>query len=194
MNMREYKQQVKKIQKSSLNLIQASDKIQAILSQFNLPQISFQERVILANKNLNRIYLTSTQRMIIDEISKELAALVPFHDFVIRGFIWRAIRLWQNKNGLPIILVAKMDKLAQFKIGIEILDCIKLYLHRAMFIPDKQMKKKFINEVIREISEFYEEILAALAFLDDPNNEEILLDQEIETWLENNTDLFPIEK
>ena len=176
MNIKEYKQQIKKIQNSSLDLIQASDKIQAILSQFNLPRISYEDRVIQAQKDLNHIYLTSIQRMIIDEISRELVSLVPFHDFVIRGFLWRTIRLWQHKNGLPIILVARMDRLAQFRIGIEILDFFKLYLYRTMFIPEIKMKKKFINEVIRKISEFYEELLTAQAFLEDPNNEEIILD------------------
>lgn len=192
--MREYKQQVRKIQKSSLDLIQASDKIQAILSQFNLPPMSFQDQVIQAQKDLNYIYLTSIQRTLIDEIVKELAALVPFHDFVIRGFLWRAIRLWQKKNGLPIILVAQMEKLDQFKIGIEILGYFKIYLNRAMYIPNIKMKKKFINEVLRKISEFYEELLAAQAFLEDPDNEEILLDHEIDTWLETNATLFHIEK
>lgn len=194
MNIKEYKQQVKKIQNSSLNLIQASEKIQAILSQFNLPPTSYKDRVIRAQKDLNNIYLTSTQRMIIDEISRELASLVPFHDFVIRGFLWRAIRLWQRKNGLPIILVARMDRLAQFRIGIEILNYFKLYLNRAMFIPDLKIKKKFTNEVLRKISEYYEELLAALAFLKNPINEEILLDYEIEKWLQKNSSLFSLEK
>ncbi|MFW9903958.1 MAG: hypothetical protein ACFFFH_06460 [Candidatus Thorarchaeota archaeon] len=194
MSMKEYKQQVKDIQKSSLYLIQVSDKIQALLSQFDVPPISFEHRVIHAKKNLKLIYLTSTQRIIIDEITKELAALVPFHDFVIRGFLWRAIRSWQHKNTQPIITVAQMDRRDQFRIGIEILDHLKFYLSRAMYIPDKVLKRRYINEVIRNISEFYEELLAAQAFLDDPDNEEIILDHEIETWLESNSALFPLER
>ena len=192
--MKEYKQQVKDIQKSSLHLIQASDKIQALLSQFSVPPISFEEQVRQAENDLNLIFLTSTQRMIIDELTKELAALVPFHDFVIRGFLWRAIRSWQHKNAQPIILVALMGKRDQFRIGIEILNQLKSYLNRAMYIPNKKLKRRFLNEIMRKICEFYEELLAAQAFLEDPNNEDILLDYEIETWLEDTKALFPLEK
>lgn len=78
--MREYKQQVRNIQKSSLDLILASDKIQTFISQFNLPPIPFQERVLQARKDLNLIYLTPTQRKIIDEMSREMAGMLPLHD------------------------------------------------------------------------------------------------------------------
>jgi hypothetical protein len=192
--MKEYKQQVKDIQKSSLHLIQASDKIQALLSQFDLPPISFEERVKQANEDLNLIFLTSTQRMIIDEVTKELTALVPFHDFVIRGFLWRSIRSWQHKNTQPIILVALMDRRDQFRVGIEILNQLNYYLSRAMYVPNKKVKRRFLNEIMRKICEFYEELLAAQAFLEDPNNVDILLDYEIETWLESNKALFSLEE
>lgn len=192
--MREYKDQVRNIQKSSLKLILASNKIKGLISQFNLPPISFQEKTLLAEKDLNAIYLTPAQRKIIDEISREMAALVPLHDFIIRGFFWRAIRRWQHENTKPIILVARMDRVAQFRIGIDIFNYMKYYLSRAMYIPNKKLKKKFLNEVFRKISEYYEELLAAQTFLNDPDNEEILLDYEIESWLEDNAALFPLHK
>ncbi|UCG02867.1 MAG: hypothetical protein JSW11_02540 [Candidatus Heimdallarchaeota archaeon] len=194
MSMREYKDQVRNIRKSSLALILASNKIQRILSHFNLPPISYQEKVLRAKKNLNIIYLTSTQRGIIEEISKEMSSLLPFHDFVIRGFLWRSIRQWQRKHNQPIILVAGMDRVRQFRVGIEILNFTRQYLNRAMYVPNKKLKKRFLNDVFRKISEYYEELLAVRAFINDPDNEEILLDYEIETWLENNAALFPLKK
>ena len=188
--MKDYKQRVKKIQKTSLELILASREAQLALSQFKMPHMSFEERISQASKNLNFIYLTTNQRTIVYEIAKELAGMIPFGDFIIRGFLWRVIRQWQKKHNQPIALVSQMNRTEQFRIGIEILNNTRQLLSRAMFIPDKNLKKRFLDDIIRQTSEYYEELLSVQAFLNDPENEEILLDHEIETWLEENEPLF----
>ncbi len=188
--MKDYQQRVKKIQKTSLELILASREAQLALSQFKMPHVSFEERITQASENLNFIYLTTNQRTIIYEIAKEMAGMIPFGDFIIRGFLWRAIRLWQQKHNQPIALVSQMNRIKQFRVGIEILNYAKQHLSRAMYIPDKNLKKRFLDDIIRQTSEYYEELLSVQAFLNDPENEEILLDHEIDTWLEENDPLF----
>ncbi|MFX0207449.1 MAG: hypothetical protein ACFFDT_15780 [Candidatus Hodarchaeota archaeon] len=193
MSMKKYQHQVRNIQTKSLELILASRKMQEILLQFQLP-VSFEERISQAKENLNFIYLTPGQRKIADEITKEVAGMIPLSDFVIRGFLWRAIRQWQQTHKQPIALVSKMNRIAQFGVGIEILNSVRHFLSRAIYIPDKKLKRQYLDEIICKTSEYYEELLSVQAFLNNPDNEEILLDYEIETWLEENAALFPIEK
>lgn len=188
--MKKYQQKVKNIQKKSLKLILASREIQLILSRFKIPPISFEERISHASENLNLIYLTTDQRTIVDEIAKEMARMIPFSDFIIRGFLWRAIRLWQQTHNQSIFLVSRKSRTEQFRVGIEILNYTRQYLSRAMYIPDRKLKKQFLDEIIRQTSEYYEELLSVQAFLNNPDNEEILLDYEIETWLKENEPLF----
>jgi hypothetical protein len=188
--MKDYQQRVKKIQKTSLELILASREAQLALSQFKMPHVSFEKRIAKASENLNLIYLTNTQRTIVNEIAKEIAGMISFGDFIIRGFLWRAIRLWQKNHNQPIALVSQMNRTEQFRAGIEILNYTKQFLSRAMYIPDKNLKKRFLEDIMRKISEYYEELLSVQTFLNDPENEEILLDHEIQNWLEENESLF----
>ncbi|MFX1284106.1 MAG: hypothetical protein ACFFB5_10645 [Promethearchaeota archaeon] len=194
MGMKKYQQEVRKIQTKSLELFLASRKIKHIFSQFQMPPVSFEERISLAKENLNIIYLTPDQREIADEIAKEVASMMPLSDFVIRGFLWRAIRKWQQTYNQPIALVSKMNRTTQFRVGIEILNFFRFFLTRAIYIPNKKLKRQYLDEIIRKTSEYYEELLSVQAFLNNPDNEEILLDYDIETWLEENAALFPCEK
>lgn len=150
----------------------------------------FKEKERLAKENLNEIYLTEDQRRIVNEISQELATLVPLNEFSLRGFILRSIKKWQLRHKLPIILASKMNRIEQINVGLEILGYLKEFLNRAIYIPNKELKKRFLNEIHRRMLELYEEILSVSAFLNDPMNQEYIINFEIDNWLEGNYDIL----
>lgn len=166
------------IQKTTLNLLMVSKNLQFIPSKFKIPPISYDERIKQAEGNLNLIFLSPDQRIIVNEIAKEMAGMIPFSDFIIRGFLLRAIREWQIVHNKPIVSASRMNRSKQLQIGIEILNYAKPILSRASYIPDRKLKKQFIDEIIRVTSEYYEELLSVQAFFNNPDNHEQILDFE----------------
>ena len=189
--MEDYTKIVKKMREVSLELVLASRDTLHVLSQFKTPPTTFKEIILKASKDLDLIFLTDEQRTLYHEIAKEMASMVPFSDFVIRGFLWRAIKKWQKKHNKPIALVSRTNRTEQFKTGMEILKITQCIMSRAIYIPDKKLKRNFLIEITRRISEYYDELLSVQAFLNNSDNEEILLDYEIMTWLEENDTLVP---
>ncbi len=188
--MNDYKRMVKKMNEVSLELVLASRDTLHILSQFKMPPITSKERILQASKNLNFIFLTYEQQTLFSEIAKEMASMIPFSDYVIKGFLWRAIKMWQQKHNKPIAVVSQMNRTEQFRTGMEILTVTMELMKRAIFIPDKKLKRHFLDEITRRISEYYDELLSVQAFLNNSDNEEIMLDYDIISWLEENGSLF----
>jgi hypothetical protein len=151
------------IKKTTLNIIIAARKLSVIFSQIKLPPTPLKEKIRLAKENLNEIYLTEYQRWIVNEIAEELAAIVPFNDFALRGFLLRSIKKWQLR--------------------------LRDQLNRAIFIPDKKLKKKFLDEIYRRMVELYEELISVCTFLNNPTNQEYIIDFEIENWIKGNHSL-----
>ncbi|MHA2226580.1 MAG: hypothetical protein ACXAC8_15325 [Candidatus Hodarchaeales archaeon] len=191
MRKSDYKHRMDNIQEKSLNILISKEKITHNLSQIRIPNDSLQQKIDQARKDFNIILLTDHQKTLLNEILREMAGLLPFNVFVIRGFLLRAIRNWQILNNLVIAECIRMNRVDQFKVGIEILQLIRPYLNRALIMRDKRAKIQFIEEVIFQITEFYHELLSVQAFLNNPDNEEILLDLEIDVWLMENVDIFP---
>ncbi len=104
--------------------------------------------------------------------------MTPFSDFIIRGFLLRAIREWQIVHNKPIVSASRMNRLEQLQIGIEILNHAKPLLSRASYIPDRKLKKQFIDEIMRVTSEYYEELLSVHSFFNNPDNHEQIIDFE----------------
>jgi len=177
------------IKKTTLNIIIAARKLSVIFSQIKLPPTPLKEKIRLAKENLNEIYLTEYQRWIVNEIAEELAAIVPFNDFALRGFLLRSIKKWQLRYDQPIILVSYMSRYEQISVGLEILGYLRDQLNRAIFIPDKKLKKKFLDEIYRRIFELYEELISVCTFLNNPTNQEYIIDFEIENWIKGNHSL-----
>ncbi len=190
MKMEDYNQMVKKVKEVSLELVLASRNTLQILSQFKTPPITLKERILKASKDLNLVFLTDEQRTLYHEIAKEMASMVPFSDYIIRGFLWRAIKKWQQKHNKPIAIVSQTNRTEQFKAGMEILNITIEFMNRAIYLSDKKLKRHFFAEFSRRISEYYDELLSVQAFLNNSDNEEILLEYEISTWLEENESLF----
>ena len=166
------------IQKTTLNLLMTSRNLQFTLSKFKIPPIPYDDRTKQAEENLNLIFLTPDQRIIANDIAKEMAGMIPFSDFVIRGFLWRAIREWQIAHKKSIASASRMNRTEQLQIGIEILNYAKPLLSRASYIPDRKLKKQFIDEIMRVTSEYYEELLSVHSFFNNPDNHEQILDFE----------------
>jgi hypothetical protein len=74
----------------------------------------------------------------------------------------------------------------QISVGLEILGYLRDYLNRTVYMPNKKLKKRFLDEIHRRMVELYEEILSAHFFVNDPVNQEYILDFEINNWLEGN--------
>ncbi len=188
--MEDYNQMVKKMKEVSLELVLASRDTLQILSQFRTPPTTYKERILKASKDLNLVFLTDEQRTLYHEIAREMASMVPFSDYIIRGFLWRAIKKWQRKHNKPIAIVSQTNRTEQFRTGMDILNIAMEFMNRAIYMPDKKSKRHFLAEIIRRISDYYDELLSVQAFLNDSDNEEILLEYEISTWLEENESLF----
>jgi hypothetical protein len=182
--------QLENMKETTLKLIIAAKNISEVCSQLKLPPMPLKKKIQLAKENLNEIYLTEDQRKIADEIVEELAAFVPLHDFVLRGFLWRSIKKWQLRYNQTIILVSFMNRNEQLNVGLEILSYLQNYLSRAMYIPDKMLKKQYLEEIYRRLVDLYEELLSVCTFLNDPVNQEYLIEFEIENWFQGNHSLL----
>ncbi|MFX0185361.1 MAG: hypothetical protein ACFE95_19945 [Candidatus Hodarchaeota archaeon] len=190
MDLKKTQSRLEDMKETTLNIIIAAKNISDACSQLKLPPMPFKEKIRLAKENLSDIYLTEDQRKITDEIIKELAAIIPIHDFALRGFLWRSIKKWQLRYNLPIILISYMDRNEQISVGLEILGYLRDYLSRAIFIPDKKLKKRYLEEIYRRMADLYEELLSVCTFLNDPLNQEYILDFEIDNWIEGNHSLI----
>ena len=102
-----------------INVLTESRELQKYISQFNLPPKSTEELISEAKKDLNLVFLTLEQKVIVNEICTEIAGFIPFNDYVIRGFINRGIREWQIIHNQPIAILSQMTRNEQFKAGNE---------------------------------------------------------------------------
>ncbi|MFX0052654.1 MAG: hypothetical protein ACFE8U_15355 [Candidatus Hermodarchaeota archaeon] len=190
MDLKKTHSQLENMKKTVYKLIIAAKNISEVCSQLKLPPMPLEKKIQLAKENLNDIFLTEDQKKIAEEIIEELTAIVPLHDFVLKGFLWRSIKKWQLRYSQPIILVSFMNRNEQLNVGLEILSYLQNYLSRAMFIPDKNLKKQFLEEIYRRLVDLYEELLSVCTFLNDPANQEYILDFEIENWFQGNHSLL----
>jgi hypothetical protein len=193
MKLKETKILIENLKNQTRSIIIAPNEISEICQQFKLPALSFDERIQIAWDNLDLIFLTDEQKAIITEIAQEMSSMTPFEDFVIRGFIYRAIKEWQLSNNRPILVMAKMNKTEQLKIGNDILKSVKNKLERAIFITDRKLKSNALDELFDKSYKLYEELLAALSVITNPVNEEAILELEIDNWLDENSVIFEEE-
>jgi hypothetical protein len=186
MEIKEHQERINNIKDITKKIIVSSNDLYDVCSQFNLPEFPIEKRIKLAKKDLKRLYLTKDLKLVINEIIEELTYIIPLEDFILKGVFWRAITQWQLKHSEPILVAMQKDRTEQFKIGIEILGYVRILLARSIFLPNKKQKKLFLDEVFRKSVELLEELLSVLDFLNNPDNQEYIIDFEINNWLEGN--------
>ncbi len=151
------------ISKSRIQIIDLMKSLQScveISNHYKINPFSFEEIFELAKSDLNLIYLDTTQKMMLLDISREVCGIVPLHDFIIRGFIFRAIRNWQMSCKQPIIVLTKMNRLERFKIGVDILNDAKNLISKGIYINNKKVKQLTICNMYQTMLDRYEELLS----------------------------------
>ena len=159
-----YQQKIaKNISKSRIQIIDIMKSLQSCVengNHYKINPFSFEEIFELAKSDLNLIYLDTTQKMMLLDISREVCGIVPLHDFVIRGFILRAIVNWQMSYKQPIIVLTKMNRLERFKIGVGILNDAKNLISKGIYINTKKVKHLTICNMYQAMLDRYEELLS----------------------------------
>ncbi len=177
------------IKDATNQIISSSRKIQNVCSQYNLPKLSLEKRIEIAEKDLNCVYLSSDLKLMINEIVEEIMPLIALEDFVIKGIFWRAIKRWQLNNQVPLLSTITCERSEQLRFGVEILDYVCILLGRSIFCPNKQKKRALLNEVKWKIVELFDELLSVMHFLNNPINQEYIIDFEICNWFDGNYSL-----
>ena len=175
----EHQKRMNAIKDATIQIITSSRKIQSVCAQFNFPELPLEKRIEIAEKDLNFVYLSSDLKLIIDEIVEEIMPMIALEDYVIKGIFWRAIKRWQLKNQVPLLSIITSERSEQLRFGAEILDYVCILLGRSIFCPNKKIKKALLNEVNWKIIELFEELLSVIHFLNDPLNQEYIIDFEI---------------
>lgn len=185
----EHNKRMNAIKDATNQIISSSRKVQNVCSQYNLPKLPLEKRIEMAEKDLNYVYLSSDLKLIINEIVEEIMPIIALEDYVIKGIFWRAIKKWQLKYQLPLLSIITSDRSEQLRFGVEILDYVCILLGRSIFCPNKRMKEALLKEVNWKIIELFEELLSVLHFLNNPQNQEYIIDFEISNWLDGNYSL-----
>ncbi|MHA2304844.1 MAG: hypothetical protein ACXACU_05570 [Candidatus Hodarchaeales archaeon] len=177
------------IKDASRKIIISSRNIQNAFAQFKLPERPLENLIEIAEKDLNFVYLSSDLKFMFDEIIEEIMPMIPLEDFIIKGIFWRAIKKWQIKYQMPILATINFNRSVQLRFGAEILNDVCILLNRSLISPNKQRKKALLNEINRKIIELYEELLSVMYFLNNPLNQEYIIDFEIYNWFDGNYSL-----
>lgn len=185
----EHQKRINAIKDASRRIIISSRKIQNVCSQFKLPERPLEKLIEIAEKDLNGVYLSSDLKLMINEIVEEIMSMIALEDYIIKGIFWRAIRRWQIKNQAPLLSTITSNRSEQLRFGVEILDYVCILLGRSIFCPNKQKKKALLNEINQKIVELYEELLSVMGFLNNPLNQEYIIDFEIYNWFDGNYSL-----
>lgn len=138
---------------------------------------SFEELydILIARSNFKSVFLVPQQKRIFKEVSEEASVILPLHDFIIKGFIIRAIKNWQLTHNQPIIILTKKNLQERFKIGAKILREAIDRIGNAFYMSDKTMKRNLLNEAFHVMIERYEEQLSLERFIDNPDNQDCLM-------------------
>ncbi|MHA2030874.1 MAG: hypothetical protein ACW99Q_15960 [Candidatus Kariarchaeaceae archaeon] len=138
-------------------LVHHTNDLKQLLKSFKL-NID-QNTIVEKRMDLNLILPTARQKCILNELCRELTAILPFNDFIIRGFILRAIKSWQLDSNKPIAEIVNLTKQKQLIIWSEVLEYTIPNINLALRIPDKKLKELFLYDYFRIAIEFIEEFL-----------------------------------
>jgi len=144
------------------------------LKWFKINEPSYDETYQKAKLNLNYIFMSKEQEVMLNEIVEEVCALVPFHDFVIRGFIKKGILNWQNNTRKPIFSLSRMNPLEKLQTMSNILMYMSTHICKAIYSPNRGWKEQLKSEVFRKAIECYEDCaLGQNLFLNNPSLEDL---------------------
>ena len=160
-----------------ITVINNLQKMSEYLSEIKVT-LSFDEKLDIAYQDLDNIYLDESQKMMLRDISKEATAIVPLHDFIIRGFILRAIKHWQLTYQQPIMIFTQLNRFKRFKAGVEILSKAKDGISKAFYIPNKKVKHLLICEMFQVMIERYEELLSIQSLINNSDIQDYFINYE----------------
>ena len=190
MGIKEHQQRIDTIKDITRNIIISTKELHKIYSMFDLPEIPVDERIKLAEGNLKTIYLSDDYKLVFNEIVEELTYLIPLEDFIIKGILWRAIKKWQIHNNEPFLSAMQNEPTVHLKVGVEILSNARHILSKSIFSRKPEEKKRFLDEVFRKSVELFEELISVMQFLNNPVNQEYIINFEINNWLKGNYSLL----
>ena len=140
-------------------LVHHTNALNQLLKSFKL---NIDQNIIVERRmDLTIILPTSRQKFILNELCRELTAILPFNDFIIRGFILRAIKSWQLDSNKSIAGIESLIRQEQMIIWSKVLEYTIPNINLALRIPDKKLKEIFLYDYFRIAIEFIEEFLIA---------------------------------
>ena len=150
------------------------NRLNEVLKWFKIDEPSYDETYQQAKLNLNYIFMSKEQEVMLNEIVEEVCALVPFHDYVISGFIKKGILNWQNNTRKPIFSLTRMNPLEKLQTMSNILMYMSTHICRAIYSPNKGWKEQLKSEIFRKAIECYEDyVMVQSLFLNNPSLEDL---------------------
>lgn len=170
----EVENRLRSISTQTCSIKTAANRLNQVLKWFKIQGPSYDEIYHQTKSDPNYVFLSKEQKSMLNEIVEEVCAMVPFHDFVVRGFIIRGIINWQNNTRKPIFSLSRMNPLEKLQTMSKILTYMSTHICNAIYSPNKGWKEQLKSEIFRKAIECYEEYATAQnLFLNNPILEDL---------------------
>jgi hypothetical protein len=167
---------VRKITERVSNLVLMINSLNECLKRYKLPELSYEESLQKANSNIHHIVFLPKQSFILKELSQEICSVLPFHDYVIQGFIKRGIKKWQTDNNQPFMTLTRMNPVERLQAISEILGYATTLMSRALYQPNRKLKEIIIRNAFNIAIDYYEELISVSNMHDNHAFEDVLVD------------------
>ena len=109
-------------------------------------------RVFSTEEDFQRLHFPPKQRLFIDDLAKLLIAFLPMKEMAMRGFIIRAVKIWQIKNRKKVSECANWGRKEMLNFGMELMSGIFTELTRTLVQPEQEQE---LELVLAEAIEMY---------------------------------------
>jgi len=172
---RKVNQNVRKMVEHATSITKSMQEILHVCNNIKLPEISYEDQLIKAKEELTFVKLLPEQKVIFTELAHKICSLLPLPEVVVMGYFWRVIKEWQVNHKEPIMILMKMDPLKRIRIMDPILKTVVMSMGKSIYIPNRNLKYKFLYQLYCNLLDYYEEMNIISRFIDN-NSDELLLD------------------